>query len=227
MAVSVRSCLAARKSSIFSQLMTEDCDNKTMKQGFSLAELLITLAILGIISVFTIPKLLQGQQDSTYRANAKQAVSALQAAYQAYRYDNTVTAATKAADILPYLKNYVKIENSGDFDETPGSWQATCGSVSGDGTLTCYRLHSGAILEATSLNSFNGTATTNAVYFYLDPDGKYSGTTNGPGKSVVFFLYTDGKIKSWGNVYPNTTSGSMLGTYNPTPANDPTWWSWD
>ena len=41
-------------------------------QGFTLAELLIALTILGVIAIFTIPKVLQSQQDTRYSAAAKE-----------------------------------------------------------------------------------------------------------------------------------------------------------
>ncbi|HEY9745532.1 MAG TPA: prepilin-type N-terminal cleavage/methylation domain-containing protein [Oculatellaceae cyanobacterium] len=49
--------------------------------GFTLAELLIALSILGLIATFTIPKVLVAQQDMTYRANAKDVAAAISAAY--------------------------------------------------------------------------------------------------------------------------------------------------
>ena len=46
-----------------------------MKQhpGFTLVELLIALAILGTIATFTIPKVLQTQQDGKFKSIGKEA----------------------------------------------------------------------------------------------------------------------------------------------------------
>ncbi len=40
-------------------------------KGFTLAELLMALAILGVIATFTIPKILGAQQSSSSNAKAK------------------------------------------------------------------------------------------------------------------------------------------------------------
>lgn len=45
--------------------------------GFTLAELLISLAILGIIATFTIPKLLMNQRVSAYNASAKESAASI------------------------------------------------------------------------------------------------------------------------------------------------------
>jgi hypothetical protein len=89
----------------------------------------------------------------------------------------------------------------------------------------CLRLHNGAMLYSFD-NSFSGTATTNAIYFYLDPDGRVTdGTTNGPGKSVILLLYTNGHIVSWGDALPATTSSD--GTRSACPGCDPPWFKWN
>lgn len=81
-----------------------------------------------------------------------------------------------------------------------------------------------ALLSAT-INPFGGTASTNAVYYYVDPDGQVTdGTTNEPGKSVVLFLYANGRITTWGNLYSGTMNDG--GGYSADPAKDPSWLQW-
>ncbi|HEY9687333.1 MAG TPA: prepilin-type N-terminal cleavage/methylation domain-containing protein [Coleofasciculaceae cyanobacterium] len=192
------------------------------KQGFTLAELLIALAILGLVATFTIPKVLQNQQDTRSNAIAKEAAGTLSAAYQAYREDNTPTANTTIDDLTPYL-NYVKVDTATVVDEIPGSTNFSCSSAS----LLCLQLHNGAMLESMKGLKFNGTANNNALWFYVDPDGKYGGSTTGPSKSVLFFLYFNGRVTTWGTALPNTQNNAGGSPYNPTPAKDPSWFSWN
>lgn len=80
--------------------------------GFTLAELLISLAILAEIATFTIPKVLTSQQNGKYNAAAKEAASMVSAASQQLQYTGTVSASTTGSELTPYL-NYVKYDTSG------------------------------------------------------------------------------------------------------------------
>lgn len=192
-------------------------------QGFTLAELLISLGILGLIAIFTIPKIISSQQNNQYNAIAKETAAMLSAALANYKATNTVTASTTAGALTPYM-NYVKVDSTSQFDYENGSTTGDCGS----GTDVCLRLHNGAILNYAPSSRFDGTNTTNAVYFYLDPDGVSSSTTNGPGKSILLWLYSNGSIKDVGNALSNTSTyfAGSTHTYNATPASVPAWFSW-
>lgn len=71
---------------------------------------------------------------------------------------------------------------------------------------------------------WGGTATNNAMLFYIDPDGVYSGTTNGVGKTLEIALYYNGQIRTRGTLVNPTVSGD--GSRTPDTSLDPPWFSW-
>lgn len=191
--------------------------------GFTLAELLIALLILGTIATFTIPKLLVSQQNERYNALAKEAAGTVAQAYQAYRFAGGVTT-TMNAEALSSYYNYVSVDTSSVIDLPNGAGQFTC-----NGVTPCYRLHNGAVLHSWRDNFCNGSPT--GIPFEVDPDGVNSGTTNGPGKAIRFFLYSDGRITTEGTMASNTRwandgTGTCSFTRSAAPSVDPTWFQW-
>lgn len=191
--------------------------------GFTLAELLIALAILGVIATFTIPKVLSSQQDSQAKAVAKDIAATISSGYQAYRLNKGDSSDTEFADITPYL-NYVKVltDSASQIDATYG-FTGTIECDSGIGR-TCLLLHNGSVLMY-FMHSFGGTASTNALLYYFDPDGKptSSGNASGPGKSVNFQLYYSGRIRDGDNVLPNTCNSFSCQDGEP----NPPWFNWN
>jgi len=187
-----------------------------MKRGFTLAELLIALVILGVIATFTIPKVLTSQQNGQYSSIAKEAAGAVSQAYTLYKSQNTVGVGNGMMDLTPYL-NYVAVVTTGLTDNTQGNTNYDC-SLKG-----CLLLHNGAMFIYAKGEYFGGTATTSAVWFDIDPVAGYSGTTN-TGKAVEMFIYYNGKITDRGNILPNTQTNSN--TYNPNTGTIPPWFSW-
>jgi prepilin-type N-terminal cleavage/methylation domain-containing protein len=188
--------------------------------GFTLAELLIALAILGTVAAFTIPKTLIAQQNSQYNAKSKEVASMVAAAYSTYKTSNTVSASTRFGDLTNYL-NYVSLDTSSTIDDKQTLGSLSC-NVSAPGG--CLVLHNGGVVRFTN-DTLAGTNSTNAIEFYFDPNGTYSNTTNGPDKSIQLFIYYGGRVTSRGNIDANTVSAGV--TY--TSANntfDPPWFSW-
>ncbi len=187
--------------------------------GFTLAELLICIAILGVIAVFTIPKIITTQQNQSYTAFVKESTSILTGAYTKANFDGIVTSSTKLTDLTPYM-NYVQLKTIGTIDDIYRFATLSCSSTS-----PCIKLHNGSTLFFTS-NAFGGTGASNALYYKIDPDGVVTdGTTNGPGKSLALFLYYSGKITDYGNINPGTTDSVVPFGYNPSPAYTPPWFS--
>lgn len=185
------------------------------KSGFTLAELLIALAILGVIAVFTIPKVLQSQQDGRWKATAKEAAGTIAASYSAYQQNNTVTGSTNSQQIITNYLNYVSLY-TGIMDDDAGGAGYDCSITA---SRTCFRLHNGGVLLGHT-GTFNNTATTNAVNFYFDPDGSFGGAL-----AVKFYLYLNGRIATSDGIAPNTCGST--GCFNPNPALVPAWFSWN
>jgi prepilin-type N-terminal cleavage/methylation domain-containing protein len=192
--------------------------SRNSSPAFTLAEVLIALAILGIIATFTIPKVLQAQQDTTWKAQAKDTAAALSTAFQQLKLQGSLSASTTPGDLTPYL-NYLKIATTGSIDHTGGTGAVACGA-----TTPCIRLHSGSVLYYDFTNNFGGTATTNYIYYIYDPDGQY---TTGTTHSIAFDVYYDGHIDDGPHRRPGaeTTLSGSVQTWGPAAAS--TWFDWN
>lgn len=193
---------------------------KKRQLGFTLAELLIALSILGVIASFTIPKILNSQQDQRYNAIAKEAASAISGAYQ--KHVNTVgyNSTFALSELASYL-NYLKRDTTSLIDSYPGQGSLDCS------TWQCYVLANGATIAFDPGQTFGATDDLAITYFFIDPNGTYSGTTDGPDKSVCFFLYYGGRITSQEQAAEN--SHDVWGiTYHVASqvGKDPTWFRW-
>jgi prepilin-type N-terminal cleavage/methylation domain-containing protein len=190
--------------------------------GFTLAELLVALLILGQISAFTIPKIIISSQRSNYNARAKEAASMISGAYHLYLVKNGRSGSMGISDLTPYF-NYVAVDSSTVIDDVQTKNSQTCGSGSAQ---QCLRLHNGAILRygLSSTYTMGGTSATNAIWFDIDPDGRYSGAPAGDGKAIEFWLYSSGRLATFGTIAAGTCSGNDCPSA--TPAYDPPWFSW-
>jgi prepilin-type N-terminal cleavage/methylation domain-containing protein len=195
--------------------------------GFTLAELLIALAILGELATFTIPKILTAQQSTASRAKAKEVAGMISGAYQMAQFNGIVTSSTKPSDLTPYM-NYVKMDTSGTLVDAHPMWAGTAGGgasacVAGN---PCIKLQNGGTLFLQDDTNFGGTSTLNVIAFSFDPDGTSSGTTNdGSGKAIQFELYYNGQLSTRGTMKSGSTSSAgAIVSFNS--GYDPSWFSW-
>ncbi len=188
-------------------------------KGFTLAELLIAIAILGVIGTFTINKLMITQQVSANNAKAQEVAVMITTAFQEAQNDGIISASSKAASLTPYM-NYIAYDTSGTvIDSTPLGTSSTCGA----GT-PCIWLHNGGVLWLSNF-TFAGTSNLNTIDFRFDPDGRNNTTSiaDGPLKAVQLELYYNGFITTRGKVKAgsvNSCCGFGPGAY------DPSWFSW-
>jgi prepilin-type N-terminal cleavage/methylation domain-containing protein len=189
---------------------------RTCLIGFTLAELLIALAILGEIATFTIPKIISSQQNGQKQAVTKELIAMVSGAYQQLSLKEGVTANTDFNDLLPYI-NYIAVDTTSIIDDYHTSTFEDCSATD------CLKFANGAIVKY-SPSTFGGTATTNAIYITIDPDGQYSGSTTGNGKGIRIFLYYNGRITSNAYILPNTCNSSNC--RNPNLNADPPWFTW-
>jgi prepilin-type N-terminal cleavage/methylation domain-containing protein len=190
------------------------------QKGFTLAELLIALAILGVIATFTIPKILTSTGTAQFKAIGKEASSIISGAMQDYMVNYAVSTSTRpdetATGILQSL-NFVSKVTGATHTAALTGLPENCVT----GTNTCYQLHNGAILQIEDDDRFAGTGTTNYLKMNLDPDGLKSTSAT---DILTFHIYTNAKIL--------TNKDSPTGTDSATPltgqsvATDPTWFSW-
>lgn len=190
--------------------------------GFTLAELLIALAILGVIATFTIPKILVVQQHQQHIAQAKEVAAMFSGAFQQAKLAGLVTAATKPSDLTPYM-NYVSLVTDGTvIDASPGGTYHTC-----DTTFKCLKMASGGMVWLQDW-SFGGTSSLYTIEISYDPDpmNNTTDTADGPLKAVQFTLYYDGFITTRGKTKPNSCNVWDCTGMEPNSALDPSWFSW-
>lgn len=192
------------------------------RQGFTLAELLICILILGEIATFTIPKILTAQQNGQNTSIIKETFALVSGAYTTYKLQNTVTSSTTMGDLTPYM-NYVAIDSTSIIDRPVAGTAYSCANVS----VKCLKLHNGAIFYYNIGVSMNGTNTTNGLWFEVDPDGVRDATDqSSPGAPIWGLVSYPGRLYTFGGAPETIYSsdgwrGGVPGQYT-----DPTWFSW-
>jgi prepilin-type N-terminal cleavage/methylation domain-containing protein len=177
--------------------------------GFTLAELLISLAIYGVMATFTIPKILHSAGNNQYNAMLKETLSTMAQGYQIEQNKGTITASTTFDIIIPHL-NYVRELTSGTIQT---SWSGSPTMDCDGASSRCFLLHNGGVLWFNNWESFGGTSNLHSVVALFDPDG-----TN-PEKGVFITVYYNGRITTLGSMAPGTTTVYGLQVNIP----DPDW----
>ncbi len=133
------------------------------KLGFTLAEVLITLVIIGVVAVLTVPSLTQNSYADEYRAGLKKAISSLnQALAQHYALEGlSAQDYTSSEDIVNniFKKRMNVVENNSNFIPTGCTASSAATFTTADGIVYCISaFHSDDNDDQDSAcNSYNST----------------------------------------------------------------------
>jgi prepilin-type N-terminal cleavage/methylation domain-containing protein len=171
--------------------------NNRSLQGFTLSELLVSLAVLGLIAAFAIPKVLTAVGESSARAIGREAFGMISESYQALRanQNGNVSRATDAQDLIDQM-NYA----------------STAATGNGTGTSNHVALQNGAVIAYAPGDDFDTANARGVIGFTIDPDGLAATSVSGP---VSVYLGSDGRIWAGDEAYTAGT-GSTESPFNTT-----------
>lgn len=174
-----------------------------MKKAFTLAEVLVTLGIIGVVSAMTVPTLMQNYQRKSYVTQLHKVYNELQQAIVQLMTDKNAVNLKEAginstATAQNFIKNYFKIVNTctnslkpcfaDSYNMLDGSTYAINGHIS-----TSYVLASGAAIRP--LYSVEGSAGK-IVNILVDINGQQG--PNILGRDTFYMaIYNNGAIDTY------------------------------
>ncbi|MBP7212304.1 type II secretion system protein [bacterium] len=195
------------------------------KKAFTLAEVLITLGIIGVVAALTIPTLMQKTEERETVSKLKKVYSTLQNAYSRAINDEgelsdwgTITDTAASSDLVlqkfvPYL-NVLKNCGTTDFSCFYTGTYSTFKGSSFSGSNAQYNII-GTISEVSRILLSDGTSVAFDVWngqafvgvFIVDINGKKKPNSIGR-DTFIFEVFNNGKILPAG--YPNDPSTSKF-----------------
>lgn len=143
------------------------------QKGFTLAELLIAMVILGLIAMFTVPKVLQSNRDGRRKAVFRETIAAYsQAAWEGYANGqftagNCATCGPSEYPFNDYFQTRINYLKQCSQAVPGGCYTGTCAQPTGPGQVL-----------ATGASTCGLSDKISATYdnFYLDWDGPAKGS---------------------------------------------------
>ncbi len=175
-----------------------------------MAEVLVTLGIIGVVSAMTVPSLMQNHQRKTYVTQLHKVYNELQQAFVQVITENNAIDLREAGlgtqtNIKRFLQNHFKVVQIEELDLSKLPWgnvnykniNGTNYAYTGDWSCgACATIASGAQICIDNVNCYTysyGGYSSNYGYIFVDVNGK-----KGPniiGRDVFFMTYwNDGMI---------------------------------
>lgn len=178
------------------------------QQGFTLAELLIALALLGVIAAFTIPKVLNAASNNEAIAKSREAVSVLESTFNNIKLESRID---PTQDLYGNISRYIN-----SVKQSTGSVTATTGTVGPLSTVATHpcagftgwvQLANGTVISglyatpATAANRLTSSVPATATNNYMICiDYNAAGGPNVAGTDI--FLGTFNQWASYGSAAP-------------------------
>lgn len=172
--------------------------------GFTLAEVLITLGIIGIVAALTIPILMSQVQDRQLKAAAKAAYSKTYQAVEMMKHDNSgsLTSYYNSVDSFePDFQSYLKVAKdcgmNGCVDAGANCPYKTLGGAKGDAWWLLGRQL--VTIDGMFFSFYNGqdSGHTGIIYIIADVNG-YGKVPNVYGRDVFLFQLKNDKLLPMG-----------------------------
>lgn len=188
----------------------------TTKKGFTLAEILITIGIIGVVAALTIPSLVKSYQNAAYLTALKKTYSVISSGMKKYMSDNGCsdlactnlfdgrstygTWQTNMKSEIPKIFNIAKDYGTSNsaFATTPiisylGSNAGTPSNIYYDMYNYVVQLNDGSVLIFSDTDAGNCTGGGSCTFVLVDTNG-----LKGPniwGRDLFYFeLYNDGTV---------------------------------
>lgn len=168
------------------------------KRAFTLAEVLITLGIIGVVAAMTIPVLMNSSQDQVYRSTARKAYSGLSNATNLILNENggDLSNIFTAANIIDTYSDKMKIIKKCNDSYAEGCWPTSWakgpavsqvqkpGMILSDGTFVVFNFY------AFDCSFTHGNALNTCADINVDTNGVKPPNTAGK-DMLAFVLYKD------------------------------------
>ena len=185
--------------------------NNSRKIAFTLAEVLVTLGIIGVVSAMTVPTLMQNYQRQSYVTQLHKVYNELTQAAVQYQNDKNAVdlkeaGLTSQAAAEEFIESNFKIVQNCGTNKTPcfaNTYRKIANSqnIGWNSNRTNYVLASGATLGV----GYNPLSSDCLLELYVDTNG-----TKGPnivGRDLwALFLYKDGSVDDFSGDPPTLTT---------------------
>ena len=188
-----------------------DYNGVSMKRmrAFTLAEVLVTLGIIGVVSAMTVPSLMQNYQRQSYVTQLHKVYNELSQALVRYQTDKNAlnlreAGLTSQEALNSFFKTYFNVVNDCGATQTPclaSSYKTISGRTLGNpfGGVSYMTMASGS-----SFAAFYAGGTSVIFYLYLDINGQKG--PNVAGRDIfAVYIYNNGLIDDSGNSAPLTS----------------------